>query len=256
MINEVKSFWNKVPCDSLNSDKQEGTREYFSEIAQHRYNLVPEIISFADFHRWMGRKVLEIGCGIGNDTLNFARACADVTAIDLSEDSLELAKQNFDVWGNKARFFQLNIENTGELLYTFYPEKFDLIYSFGVLHHTPNPSRAFKNIRLLCDAQTELRVMLYAKYSFHTLWVLIKGKGAFWKFSQLLSDNAEAQYGCPVAYHYTFNEIRKLLKDYQILEMKKGYLSRLRKYIPTPFRSLLSRLLGGYIFIVAKARFE
>jgi 2-polyprenyl-3-methyl-5-hydroxy-6-metoxy-1,4-benzoquinol methylase len=258
MIDRVKAFWNKAPCDSLFSDKVPGTREYFSEIAQERYSRIPEIGPFADFDRWKGRTVLEIGCGIGSDAMNFSRAGAKVTAIDLSEESLELARKNFEVWGNKGEFYQINMEeDITQTDFFWYSDYFDLIYSFGVLHHTPNPQKAFEQLHLLCSPYTELRIMLYAKYSFHTLWVLLrKGKGAFWKFNKLLNENAESQYGCPVAYHYTFKEVRKLMKDYEIVKMEKGYLSWIARYIPKFLRKPLSKVFGGYIFIIAEARFE
>ena len=70
------------------------------------------IPGFADFKRWKGKKVLEIGCGIGTDTINFARHGAQVTAVDLTEKSLELARQRARVFGleDRIRFIQANAE--------------------------------------------------------------------------------------------------------------------------------------------------
>jgi ubiquinone/menaquinone biosynthesis C-methylase UbiE len=88
--------------------------------------------------------VLEIGCGIGTDTTNFARHWARVTSVDLSEKSLELAKQRIGVYGfqDRVEFYQANAE---ELSKVVPPQPYDLIYSFGVIHHTHIRSGCWNN---------------------------------------------------------------------------------------------------------------
>ena len=93
---------------------------------------------FADFVRWRGKKVLEIGCGIGTDSINFARAGADVTVVDLSDESLQLCETRFDVYGLKAHFYLGDAEELSKVVPV---ENYALIYSFGVIHHTPRPER-------------------------------------------------------------------------------------------------------------------
>src|SRR6185295_8732391 len=104
------------------------------------------IPQFADFERWRGKKVLEIGCGIGTDTINFARHGAQVTAVDLTEKSLEVARQRAKVFGleDRIRFIQANAEKLSE---TVPVQKYDLVYSFGVIHHTPHPERVLQEVR-------------------------------------------------------------------------------------------------------------
>lgn len=89
-----------------------GTRGYFDEVEARKYFVEPHIPHFAEFPRWQGRKVLEIGCGIGTDTINFARHGASVTAVELSERSLEIAKQRAEVYGlqDRIRFIWGNAE--------------------------------------------------------------------------------------------------------------------------------------------------
>lgn len=93
-IEDVKAFWDKRPCNIRHSQKEEGTKEYFDEVEKRKFFVEPHIVDFADFPSVKGKKVLEIGCGLGTVTINFARAGAKkVTAVDLSERSLELAKK-------------------------------------------------------------------------------------------------------------------------------------------------------------------
>ena len=92
--------------------KPVGTRDYFEEVEARKYFVESHIPAFADFERWRGKKVLEIGCGIGTDTINFARHGALVTAVDLTEKSLEVARQRAKVFGleDRIRFYHANAE--------------------------------------------------------------------------------------------------------------------------------------------------
>src|SRR5438270_302732 len=129
VIDQVRACWNRRPCNIRHSTKPVGTREYFDEVEERKYFVEPHIPAFADFARWRGKKVLEIGCGIGTDSINFARAGADITVVDLSRESLDVCRKRFDVFGLKAEFYEGDAEHLSE----FVPvEKYDLIYSFGV----------------------------------------------------------------------------------------------------------------------------
>src|ERR1700740_1955239 len=92
-VDQVRSYWDRRPCNVRHSPKPLGTREYFDEVEARKYFVEPHILRFAEFERWRGKKVLEIGCGIGTDTISFARHGARVTAVDLTEKSLDVARQ-------------------------------------------------------------------------------------------------------------------------------------------------------------------
>src|SRR5271170_7067170 len=131
-LTDVQNYWNARPCNIRHSTKPPGTAEYFNEVEQRKYRVEPHIPGFAEFERWKGKRVLEIGCGIGTDTLSFARGGAQVTAIDLTEKSLAVARQRAEVFGvgDRVRFIQANAERLSESVPV---EPYDLIYSFGVI---------------------------------------------------------------------------------------------------------------------------
>ena len=209
--NKIKNYWNNRPCNIKHSSKKFLSKEYFDEIEHKKYFVEPHIPSFADFKKWNGKKVLEIGCGIGTDSINFVRNGAILTIVEFSEKSLEVCKERFKVFGLEATFYCGDVEKLSEFLPL---EQFDLIYSFGVIHHTENPSKAFKEISMYMNDNTELRVMLYSKISYKLFWVMMENNiREMNDMENLIRKNAEAQYDCPVAYTYTFEEIEYLLKD-------------------------------------------
>ncbi|HLX43818.1 MAG TPA: class I SAM-dependent methyltransferase [Bryobacteraceae bacterium] len=211
-VSAVKKYWDDRPCNIRHSTKEVGTREYFEEVRQRKYFVEPHIPDFAEFERWRGKKVLEIGCGIGTGSIDFAQHGAQVTAVDLSENSLNLARKRAQVFGleDRIRFVQADAERLSEFVA---PEPFDLIYSFGVIHHTPHPERVMAQLPQYFKPDTTVKIMVYNRWSWKVLWILLRyGKGQFWKLDQLIAENSEAQTGCPVTYVYSRDEARTLLQ--------------------------------------------
>ncbi|MCD6309965.1 MAG: methyltransferase type 12, partial [Candidatus Eremiobacteraeota bacterium] len=81
---KVRKFWDEDPCGSFGVEYEKGSLEFFEQIEEHRYQVEPFIHSVAQFSRWRGKKVLEVGCSLGTDLLQFARAGADVYGLDLA----------------------------------------------------------------------------------------------------------------------------------------------------------------------------
>jgi SAM-dependent methyltransferase len=202
-ISRIRDYWNSRPCNIRHSTAPIGTKEYFDQVEARKYFVEYHIPGFAEFERWRGKRVLEIGCGIGTDTINFARAGAYVTTVDLSEKSMELARRRAAVFGleDRIRFCPGNAEQ----LSAFVPvEPYDLIYSFGVIHHTPHPQVVLEQLRYYARQGTTIKIMVYHRRSWKVGWILFtEGRGKFWKLQELVAKNSEAQTGCPVTYTYT-----------------------------------------------------
>lgn len=224
-IDRVRRFWNERPCNIRHSTKEVGSKDYFDEVEHRKYFVEPHIPGFAEFEKWKGKSVLEIGCGIGTDTINFARAGADVTVVELSDESLAVAQQRAKVFGleDRIHFHQGNAEQLPEIVK---PRPFDLVYSFGVIHHSPHPETIVDHIRRhYMGPAGELRLMVYSKVSYKLFWIMKEEN--VWdmgRLDELVARNSEAQSGCPVTYSYTFDEARRLLTGFEMLEMRKSHI--------------------------------
>ena len=209
-IDAVKNYWNTRPCNIRHSNLEFGTKEYFNEVENRKYFVEPHILAFADFKKWAGKKVLEVGCGIGTDAINFARAGAIYTGTDLSNESVEITRNRFKIFSCDGILFDSNFEN---LPHNLEGKQFDLIYSFGVIHHSPNPRIIIENMRKVISENGELRIMLYSKISWKSIMI------------QAGLDQPEAQYGCPIAFSYTEDDVKELLKDqFEIIEISKDHI--------------------------------
>ena len=227
-IQSVRDYWNRRPCNIRHSTAEIGTKEYFDQVEARKYLIEPHIPAFAEFERWRGKKVLEIGCGIGTDTMNFARAGAQVTAVDLSSESLKLAKKRAEVFGLSDRtvFIEADAEKLSEFVE---PQKFDLVYSFGVIHHSPHPEKIIRQIREnFVQPGSTLKLMVYYRYSWKVFWMLLQEKMRFWKLDEIIAKHSEAQTGCPVTYSYTKKTVKDLIGD--DFEIQENYAEHIFPY--------------------------
>jgi 2-polyprenyl-3-methyl-5-hydroxy-6-metoxy-1,4-benzoquinol methylase len=214
-VSKVREYWNRRPCNIRHSSAAVGTRQFFDEVEARKYFVEPHIPAFADFPRWRDKKVLEIGCGIGTDTINFARNGAEVTVVELSEESMKVAQQRADVFDVADRIHFHN--GNAEELSTFLPvEQHDLVYSFGVIHHSPHPERILEEARKYLKPGGTLKLMVYNRLSWKVLWMIVKyGKGDLRKARQLIAEHSEAQFGSPVTYAYSRRELTAMLERHQ-----------------------------------------
>jgi SAM-dependent methyltransferase len=157
---ERRSFWTGYQPGLRQTQAREGTPDFFRAVERRRYALEPHIAALARFGDWAGRDVLEAGCGMATDGAQFARAGASYTGADFSPRALELAQQRFELDGLQGRFVRASI---AEL--PFEDASFDLVYSFGVIHHLPETERVVSEFhRVLRPGGTAI-VMVYHRDS-------------------------------------------------------------------------------------------
>ena len=234
-VADVQQYWDARPCNIRHSTKPVGSKEYFDEVEARKYLVEPHIPAFVDFERWRDKRVLEVGCGIGTDSINFARAGAHLTAVELSGESLRIAAERAEVMGvaDRITFVQANAE---ELTSALDEEPFDLVYSFGVVHHTPHPEKALAEIRALTAPGGTLKLMVYHRRSWKVFWIVAGlGRGRFWKTDELVAEHSEAQTGCPVTFSYTRRGGRDLVESagfvVQDVDVDHVFPYRIRDYV-------------------------
>lgn len=206
-MQDIAEYWDARPCNVRHSRKEVGTLEYFDEVTTRRYFVESHIPRFAQFSRWAGKRVFEIGCGIGTDAESFMSHGAVYAGCDVSAESIKLAEKRRDLNSLKGAFVASDALRAMDKV-----ENVDLIYSFGVLHHTPDIERILLKARKCLNPRGELRIMLYAKDS--------------WKSAMIDGglDQPEAQSGCPLATMYTQDEVRSLLKDWSRVEIEQTHI--------------------------------
>lgn len=158
----VHDFWQANPCGAKFAEMQVGSREFFNAVEQHRYETEWHIPEVVQFDRWRDKSVLEIGCGLGTDAINFARTGANYTGVDLTERSIELVQRRFAFENLQGNLRTADAENL-----PFADDTFDLIYSHGVLHHTPDTERAINEAHRVLKPGGTAMVMLYHKNSYN-----------------------------------------------------------------------------------------
>jgi len=165
---EVRSFWNRTPCGSWDATAPEGTPEYFRQVEARRYELEPFIHRYAAFDSTAGQSVLEIGVGLGTDHVQFARAGANLYGVDLTERGVELVRRRLELEGLSS---QLEVADAERLPYP--DASFDYVYSWGVLHHTPNTPAAVQEAIRVLRPGGRICVMLYARHAWvpYGLWL-------------------------------------------------------------------------------------
>ncbi|HYM90952.1 MAG TPA: class I SAM-dependent methyltransferase [bacterium] len=268
-VAEVAEYWDRRPCNIRHSPREIGTRAYFDEVEARKSFVEPHALRFAEFPRWAGKRVLEIGCGIGTHTIGFARGGAVVTAMDLSERSLEIARRRAAVYGLDGRitFYAGNAEELDAVVPV---EPYDLIFSWGVIHHTPHPGRVIDQIRRYTRPGTTVKLMVYHRRSWKILGIVLRhGRGRFWKLDELVARHSEAETGCPVTYTYRPSDVEALLAGFAIREMWVDHIFpyRVNEYLqyryvkawyfhamPGPMFRWLERHFGWHLCVTAEAR--
>jgi ubiquinone/menaquinone biosynthesis C-methylase UbiE len=227
----AREQWTGDPCGADVARHLEfGTREYFDQIEDYRYKVYARWMK-ADlpFSDYKGKRLLEIGCGTGTDLLQFARNGADVTGVDLTPRSIEIARKRFEVYGLRGQFLLADAENLA-----FPDESFDAVYSFGVLHHTPDTQKAIGEVHRVLKPGCTATIMLYNKSSFLYWGPIILKRGLLqrelFKMSaeEIMSRDAEySETGArPLVKAYTPAETRRMFSQFAKCEISVRQLNR------------------------------
>jgi SAM-dependent methyltransferase len=212
----VREHWEADPCGAKLADAEPGTPEFFAQVERTRYALEPFIHEFADFQRWSGRDVLEVGVGLGTDFVQFARAGANLVGIDLTESAVALVRTRLELEGLTATVRTGDAESL-----PFEDRSFDLVYSWGVLHHTPNTDRAIAEVRRVLRDGGEARIMLYSRRSWVALGAWLKyglGRGKPWHtFGDVLAGHMES----PGTKAYTDAELAAMFRGFSRISIQR-----------------------------------
>lgn len=255
---EVRDFWNADPCGT----RYLGDREDFEAHAQARYALEPYIHEFAGFSQARGKRVLEIGVGMGADYLEWLKAGAQATGIDLSSASIERAQQRCQAAGYDP---DLRVSDAEQL--PFPDNSFDIVYSYGVMHHSPDTARCIREAGRVLKKGGALRIMIYHHPSLTglMLWLrygIVHGKS----LRQTVFERLES----PGTKTYTKAEAREFFSGFDQIEIRQvfspgdlllnrpserfqaGFYRLVWKLYPRSIVRALGRRLGLFLLISAR----
>lgn len=159
---QVQEFWQASPCDSWFTKEAWETPAFYRTLDEHRYKVHPRLQSAIGFEKTRGLRVLEIGCGCGSEAERFARTGAHYTAVDLTDAALSLTRTRFQLSNLQGCFVQGDAENL-----PFPNDAFDMVYSHGVLHHTPDTPQTIREVHRVLSPGGRAMVMLYYRGSFN-----------------------------------------------------------------------------------------
>lgn len=251
----VRAYWDTRPCGTADIEGQpEHSREFFQSLDARRYTLEPFIGEYARFTAHRGRRLLEIGCGVGGDLMRFARGGARVTGVDLSPRSLALTRRRFELAGLRAPLCVADAEAL-----PFPDSSFDVVYSWGVLHHAPHTPRAIREVARVLRPEGRACVMLYHRRSLVVLqaWIrfaLLRGR-PWLSPRRVLATSVES----PGTKAYTVREVRALFADagfagVTVERVATRWDARLgrRRFLPAWCLKLLPARWGWFLVIQAR----
>jgi ubiquinone/menaquinone biosynthesis C-methylase UbiE len=211
---QVREFWESAPCGEVYA-RGDSLRERLEAQARARYELEPYIRTFARFETAAGKNVLEIGVGMGADHLEWARARPRrLAGIDLTPRAVEFTRERLRMYGLESALAVSDAENL-----PFPDRSFDLVYSWGVLHHTPNTTRAIQEVHRVARPEGTVRLMLYQRHSLvgYMLWTrygLLAGRPGR-SLTEIYARHLES----PGTQAFTAQQVRHMLSGFSRVEI-------------------------------------
>ena len=210
---QVRSFWEREPCGTFADavgEVEANTREWFQRVEEYRYRLEPFIHEVAQFTHHRDKRVLEVGVGAGTDHLQFARAGANCWGVDLTQAAIETTRQHLAMHDLNSNLQRVDAESL-----PFDDDFFDVVYSWGVIHHTEDPDVMIAEIHRVLREGGQFIGMMYGRRSLVAFkaWIrhaLLKGRP--WRsFRDVIWNHVES-VGTKA---YTLKEFQKLFAGFR-----------------------------------------
>jgi len=246
----TREQWANDPCGAIYGDGHTiGTREFFDRVEAHRYEVyAPWMRELMGFDAFSGRKLLEVGCGMGSDLLQFARGGALVTGLDYTPRSIEISRRRFSMYDVPGRFTVGDAENL-----PFPDASFDVVYSNGVLHHTPDTQRAIDEVHRVLRPGGIAKIMLYHRSSLY-YWLsivlkhgIVRGELARSTTEEIMSRHVEySETGAlPLVRAYTRVEVERMFERFASRRVDVRQLTREELRAPRVVPDRLVDALGA-----------
>ena len=197
LLSRISAYWDAHIHDLAITTYPVGTREFFQQLDEYRYEKLEYLPQLVDFGAYKGRNLLEVGCGVGIDLVRFAHAGAKVTGIDVSKTAIELAHKNFKRHGFQADLCLMNGEGMG-----FSASSFDVVYAHGVLQYTAEAAKMIQEIHRVLKPGGEAILMVYNRNSWLNL---------LRKVTNVPLEHEDA----PVLKKFSIRELKQLLSPFE-----------------------------------------
>jgi len=255
---EVQRQWDRDACGShYVKEAEAGTLDFYLEAEKYRYgHYAPWMPEVMEFDKFAGKKVLEVGAGMGTDHAQFAKHGAITTDYDLSSGHLDHAKRNFELRGLKGEF----VHGDGEKM-PFPDNTFDCVYSNGVIHHTPSTQTVIDGMYRVLKPGGRIIIMVYAEHSLHYYRNLVieigmdKHQLETRSIGDIMSETVEiSEHGSrPLVKVYTAKRLRQMFKHFDGVSICKRQMVPEERpnwlaWAPT---DLLGRLMGWNLIVKA-----
>jgi len=249
LTQRVRAYWEGTPCGTnpeIVGEVDPLSREWFERVETQRYAAEPFIHSIAQFTRHHGKCVLEVGVGAGTDHLQWARAGAECHGVDLTEAAIEITRARLAHYGFSSRLQRINAEQIP------YPDaSFDLVYSWGVIHHAERPEMVIAEIRRVLRPGGQFIGMLYGRRSLVAL--------RFWLRHALLAGRPWRSLAYVIWHYmesvgtrcYTAAELRALFGEFASVRTIPLITSYDTAYLPLWLARLMPDSLGWFIAVQA-----
>ena len=259
----AREQWTNDPCGAeYVRDHELGTREFFDAVERHRYTeYAPWMPALMEFEKFQGADLLEIGCGMGTDLLQFARGGARCTAIDITPRSIQIARHRFEVYQKSGSFLMSDAEHL-----PFRAESFDVVYSNGVLHHTPDTQGSIDEVHRVLRKGGTAKIMLYHRNSIN-YWIeivlrrgllgveFLRGRSAEEIMSRVIEFSDHD--ACPLVKVYSRKQATNLFKRFSSVHVDVEQLTRAELRFLSPLVSqsafnALSHRFGWNVIVTAR----